>query len=189
MTNATSGDMADVFMSSGSTMLGRLGVGKESDLVDQVFERAVTWADKNAAALVTGVTESTRDDIRDAIASGLEDNIGYDEIIERIQEAGIFDEDRAELIARTEIADANQQGALEGMRQAQSTGLVVKKSWYPDEDACPICLDNADAGEIDIDDDFPSGDDAPTAHPNCECSILEHSYESEEEAKGGDEEE
>jgi hypothetical protein len=30
---------------------------------------------------------------------------------------------------------------------------------------------NADAGVIGLDEDFPSGDPAPEAHPNGECSL------------------
>jgi hypothetical protein len=32
-------------------------------------------------------------------------------------------------------------------------------------------MENVDAGFIGIDEEFPSGDLAPTAHPNCDCSI------------------
>lgn len=36
---------------------------------------------------------------------------------------------------------------------------------------CEVCMENADAGWIDIDEDFPSGDDEPPAHPNCACEL------------------
>lgn len=36
---------------------------------------------------------------------------------------------------------------------------------------CDICLENSGAGWIPIDDDFPSGDDEPPAHPNCMCEL------------------
>ena len=47
-----------------------------------------------------------------------------------------------------------------------------EKSWDGDGEACEeICQPNIDAGWIDIDDDFPSGDQQPTAHPRCDCNI------------------
>lgn len=36
---------------------------------------------------------------------------------------------------------------------------------------CEVCMENADAGWIPIDDEFPSGDDEPPAHPNCSCEL------------------
>jgi hypothetical protein len=48
---------------------------------------------------------------------------------------------------------------------------VEGKYWMPDAEACPICVKNADAGVIGLDEDFPSGDPAPEAHPNGECSL------------------
>ena len=40
-----------------------------------------------------------------------------------------------------------------------------------DNEAYPICIENAEDGVIDIDADFPSGHPAPSAHPNCECNL------------------
>ncbi len=78
----------------------------------------------------------------------------------------------ADLIARTEIANANSQSSLEGYKGAREDGVDVKKEWLLGPDPCPICEENAAAGPIDLDDEFPSGDDAPTAHPNCECALM-----------------
>jgi len=53
-----------------------------------------------------------------------------------------------------------------------------KKIWYCGSDPCPICEENQDAGAIDVEDDFPSGDDAEIAHPGCLChteSVDTHS--------------
>lgn len=46
-----------------------------------------------------------------------------------------------------------------------------EKSWDQGGDACPECQDNAGAGWIPFDEDFPSGDDSPPAHPNCDCAL------------------
>lgn len=130
-------------------------------------DRAVAWAKARAAELVTGIDDATRNELKDLIAEGLEDNIGMDAIADNIRDAYAFSADRAELIARNEVAMANQAGALEGMKAAKGAGVKLKKVWVPDADACPICEENGDDGPIDLDDQFSSGDDAPTAHPNC----------------------
>ncbi len=41
------------------------------------------------------------------------------------------------------------------------------------EHPCPVCLMNADAGEIRLGDLFPSGHNAPPAHPNCSCILRD----------------
>lgn len=75
---------------------------------------------------------------------------------------------RAMRIARTETINAYGAGALEGYRQS---GVVNGKYWMPDAEACPICVGNAAVGVIGLDENFPSENDAPTAHPACECSL------------------
>src|SRR5262249_39504144 len=120
------------------------------------------------------------------IAQGLDDNLGHDEIADAIQEAGAFSDDRAETIANTEIGHANSVGALNGYKAARDAGVKGKKAWLADDNPCPDCQENEDAGPIDLDDVFPSGDDAPLAHPGCECTLVpvtedESGNESEEE--------
>ncbi len=100
--------------------------------------------------------------------------------------ADFFSEERATLIADTEVAMANGQGALAGYREAQAAGVKLKKIWVTDDDPCDECQENADAGAIDVDDEFPSGDDAEIAHPGCRChteSVVEYD-EHEDDDEG-----
>ncbi len=83
---------------------------------------------------------------------------------------------RAATIARTEAASSAVQGRLIGYQETFDSGLLdqstATKTWLPDPaGACPICEDNASQGPIAYEDSFDSGDDAPPAHPNCECDI------------------
>ena len=181
-------DLLGVTREAGQSFLVQLKIPNQQDLFGQVNERAVAWAKEHAADLVTGIDETTRADLRDIIAGGLEDNVGLDGIIERLQDAYPFSAQRAELIARTEVATANGQGALEGMRLARERGVKLKKVWVPDDEACDVCVENGDAGPIDIDEDFPSGDDTYPAHPNCECDVASE-VEEESESELDDEEE
>ena len=164
--------LAEVATDSGQSFLAQLKLPGQSEMFDQVNDRAVAYARARAAELVTGVDDATRNELKDIIADGLEENIGMDAIADNIRDAYAFSEDRAELIARNEVAMANQAGALEGMKLAKGSGVKLQKVWVPDADACEICQDNADDGPIDLDDQFSSGDDAPTAHVNCECSLA-----------------
>jgi hypothetical protein len=74
-----------------------------------------------------------------------------------------------EIIAWTELARAQ---VIDSFADYKYSEVVVGKSWLADPDACPVCLKNALAGSIGLDDLFPSGDNTPPAHPRCRCDIL-----------------
>lgn len=118
------------------------------------------------------IDQATRDELQRIIAKGLEDNIGKGEIEDLIENSLAFSPERAALIANTEIGTANSQGALDGYKSARDIGINIKKVWVADEDPCIECQENDDAGPIDLDDTFPSGDDSPLAHPGCECVLT-----------------
>ena len=172
-------ELADYAAESGEAGYAQIGgvVGEGQDeIFDQINDRAAAWAEDRAAELVSQVDETTRDAIRDAVADGLAEGLTAAEIADRIAdvgEAGVgaFSDERAALIANTEIANANSAGALDGYRAARDSGVDVLKEWLTDDDPCFVCQENADAGPIALDDTFPSGDDAPSAHPRCLCAI------------------
>jgi len=168
----------------------QLGLFDNDQLVDQVSQRAVDYARERAAELVGKrvladgtvvdnpraewrIDTTTRDEVRRIISQGLEDNIGHDDIADQIEASFTFSPERAEIIANTEIAMANSQATLDSYHEARDVaGVKVKKEWQADEDPCEDCIANMDAGAIELEDEFPSGDDAPPAHPNCECVLL-----------------
>ena len=82
---------------------------------------------------------------------------------------------RAMTIARTETIRGANAGVDMGFRQAQSSGLLdegAMKTWIttPDDALCDECAD-LDGEEVDLEDVFSSGDDAPPLHPNCRCAV------------------
>ena len=79
-------------------------------------------------------------------------------------------ENRAPMIASTEIASAFNSGAAALATAAKNNWIRVEKAWNAEPDACDICQPNADQGWIDNDESFDSGDHEPPAHPNCRCS-------------------
>lgn len=184
--------------------LDQMGLFDRSNLVDQVSERSVAYARARAAEMVgmrrlpdgtlvenpnaeMRIDTTTRIEVNRIISDGLQNNIGRDEIADQIEESFWFSPERAELIATTEIAMANSRSSLDSMRTARKAGVKVKKSWLADPDACDICLENEAAGPIDIDDDFPSGDESTPAHPNCECAtvpeVIEDTGSDDEESQ------
>jgi Phage Mu protein F like protein len=179
--------LSDVAGNSGNWFLAQVNVPSRDDLFGQVNGRAVAWAKENGGELVSGIEDTTRSDMASLISKGLQENIGLDAIADRIASAYSFSEDRADLIARDQVARANQQGALLGMREAQKAGVKLKKEWVPDADACEDCTENGDEGPIDLDEQFPSEDDTAPAHPNCRCSVV--SVVEEEKDSDDDDEE
>jgi uncharacterized protein with gpF-like domain len=199
LADITAEELERLVKDTAGRVLAQLGVADRADLVDQVNEIAVEMANERAAELVGmryvdgefvenpnaeyRIADATRNLIRQAIAEGLDENIGLNDIIDNIEALG-FSEDRADLIARTEIARANSDAAVASYGAARDAGVAVRKAWILGENPCAICEENEAEGDIDIDDDFPSGDDAPPAHPNCECAVVpvvEDDGETEEE--------
>jgi hypothetical protein len=161
---------------SGSQFLVEVGVPESSEFFGQVNTRAVVYAKDRAAALITELDDATRNDIRDTIAAGLEDGLSFGQLSDKLSEMYSFSEDRAELIARTEIASAANHGVLAGMQELKDQGAKIKKAWNPDAQACDACLELGDLGFIDLDAEFETEDgdtaDAPPLHPRCRCNLI-----------------
>jgi SPP1 gp7 family putative phage head morphogenesis protein len=154
---------------------------------------AVDYADERAAELVGmrydelgrlvenpdaewAITDSTRDFLRAAVSDAITGGWSNDQLAAAIGQSYGFSKDRAMMIARTETSMASNKGAVIGYK---ASGLVALKQWLTaeDDDVEEECLENAAAGPggdgvIPLDDDYPSGDDAPPAHPNCRCVIA-----------------
>jgi len=177
-----------VELDASNVVLGSMDLAANTQIVDRVNERAVAYARERAAELVSFegeeplLAETTRDMLRETIAAGLEENIGMPAIAEEIANSYAFSEDRAEVIAATEVTSANSMGALASFKEAEAVGVNVKKSWLVLEDGCPICQANADDGPIDLDEPFSSGDMAPGAHPHCRCTLVPEVSDDAEKA-------
>ena len=148
----------------------------DSDVIAGANLQAAEWASKHALEKwFPNIPEPTRTKIRQIIKNAFEEKTPFSEMIDDIQKAGIFSEDRAAIIARTEISQAQVGANLEAWKK---TGLVSKVKWLAvGPDPCPVCKSND--GEVrDIGAKFPSGDEMPLTHPNCYCImqvILEES--------------
>lgn len=196
---------ASVAGNSGRVSIAQFGFTDTSQMVNQIDQRAADWAKERAAEMVgmrwqngqlvpsadakKRIDLSTRNMVRDTIYSGLQDGKRSTEIADDLEGAGKypFSEARAALIANSEIATAHSQGALESFYVARDNGVNTKKSWLVADAPCPICEENGDAGAIDLEDEFPSGDLCPQAHPHCLCVLLAEVIGVDEEkvAKAG----
>lgn len=189
MIDATYDDLLAMAEDTARVVLAQIGVSDREALVDRVNARAVEYATRRSAELVGkrvledgsiidnpdakwAISESTRTMLRDTISGGLADNIGSDAIIEAIQDGYAFSPERAEMVSRTEIAMANSDAAMVSYREAAADGVNLRKAWILGPEPCEICEGNAADGDIELDQDFSSGDDNVPAHPNCECAVV-----------------
>jgi len=119
--------------------------------------------------IIDSVDTTTKDYLINTISEGKAKALTNDEIAQEISDNldGIS-QYRADMIVRTEVANATQQAELDVYGEQG----IEKKTWVTSEDdiTCPECA--AMDGEIvKVDSSFSSGDDAPPEHPNCRCYI------------------
>jgi hypothetical protein len=112
------------------------------------------------------IGENTRDMLRGDVSQAIEQGWSNDKLASVIEENHAFSPERAEMIARTETAFADTAGNMAAYRES---GIVQGKQWVvgSEHDLDDECNENEAAGVIGLDEDFPSGDDGPPAHPNC----------------------
>jgi hypothetical protein len=186
-------EMSELVGDTVAVSLASIGVELASDIVDRVNENAVAYARDRAAELVSvdgdeSLIESTREMIRQVIADGLENNIGRDEIASAIQESQAFSEYRSDLIANTEIANANSAAKLEAWDEVRADGAAMVKQWFVsgENGVCDECQANEDQDEIAFDEPFESGDDMEPAHPGCRCVTVARVLTADEADGEGD---
>lgn len=123
-----------------------------------------------------GLTEREAVAVSRFYSSLLEQGVGQEAATAQLNRyANYLHRVRTDRIARTELSNAYNFGQWDSVRLARDSGLidgVVEKSWIAGgSNPCDICLDNEGDGPIPIDQQFSSGDDTPTAHPSCACSV------------------
>ncbi len=158
----------------------------DAGVISSVNAKAAEFASRRAAEMVGmkyddagelvenpnakyAISSTTRDRLREIIKKAFEEKTPMESIIADIRDADIFSESRAELIARTEVANAQVKGQFDTWK---SSGVVSKVKWLAvGPNPCPICEDNDGVTRV-LGARFPSGDTMPTAHPNCYCTMV-----------------
>lgn len=125
---------------------------------------------------MVGLTEREAMAVARSIASLTEAGLTASVINDRSADyAKFLHKNRAARIARTELSNGYNFGHLDSLKQASNEGWlpgVPEKDWIAGgANPCEDCLANEAAGFIALDAVFPSGDQHPTAHPQCECSL------------------
>jgi hypothetical protein len=150
--------------SQAATMMNSTAADTESFIAEYL-------KDSGFSQLTGEIDKTTVDRLASAVADAYESGADYDGIVQAVKDSfADASTVRAKMIARTELNNAFNESISHFGREAGATG----KSWETEPGACVICIENQLAGVIDIDEDFPSGDDQPTAHPLCGCNLLVH---------------
>ena len=132
------------------------------------IQAAIKYAREHCAQFVTEMDEKTKKLLAQTIADGIENKRGIDGLARDIRKQ--FEDmtrTRAQVIARTETADALSQSFLD---RAEDMGITGKE-WIVAE-PCEICQGNSDEGIVPIDHIFSGGVDRPPQHPNCRCALA-----------------
>jgi hypothetical protein len=121
------------------------------------------------------ISDTTRDKLRRIITAAFEEETDIKVVAAKIQtalqddEAGIFTDARAEMIAQTEVANAQAEGNFGVWKKS---GLVETVRWTVSADEpCDECEGNADE-VVEFGKEFQSGDIMPPAHPRCRCVLV-----------------
>lgn len=119
--------------------------------------------------LAKDIDATSRKRMADAVADTYVRGGSFNDAVDAIEKSFTdMKTSRAEMIAKTELADAYNSAMLESAREAG--GML--KTWNAEGPApCPICVANEDEGAIPLEQEFQSGDDAPPQHPRCMCSV------------------
>jgi len=145
-----------------------LALDRAGELIGLKQDQEGNWIENPNAKWT--ITEDTRDEVTNLVAQAEEENWSNDQLREAIVNADLFSEDRADMIARTELKRID---AMSADVTASATGATSKR-WLlsSDHNEADECNDNADADWVDLDGQFPSGADLPPDHPNCQCVVT-----------------
>lgn len=159
--------ISDAMSGAGSAFSKEYAVGEGWSSEDAVSK----WLRSHSLEKLTGdISDESLDRLRNALADAWESGGTSEQLVDAVKDTfADFSDARARMIAQTEVNDAYNWAQIEMSRELGYT----EKSWDPDGDACAeICMPNVEQGWIDLDEDFESGDDAPTAHPWCDCGLA-----------------
>src|SRR6185312_13317205 len=97
-----------------------LSLAADADMTAMVNTRAVDWAQRRAADLITSdgtggeLIDATRNLIRSTIEQAVQEGWSARTLANELQDSYAFSRDRAATIARTELMMAYSNGAMQG---------------------------------------------------------------------------
>jgi SPP1 gp7 family putative phage head morphogenesis protein len=131
---------------------------------------AAQWALRYGYDLVRGLLDTTRDRLQKEIAEYVQNSQTIGQLVSRIRGDNLFGEERARMIAVTEVTRAFAAGNMEAWR---ASGVIERREWRTntDELVCPVCGPLA-GRVVGLDESFDEGIDLPPAHPRCRCWVV-----------------
>jgi hypothetical protein len=170
----------------------------DTSVITAVNTVAQDWARSRAAELVGmkyladgtlienpdarwAISDTTRDEIRQIVTDAFANNTSAAELAQKIQEATMFSDARAAMIAKTESSMAMIGG---NFKTWALSGMVKSLRWLlsEDHDIEDDC-DLNDGQVVPFGETFDSGDFYPPVHPNCECSVMVEAIEGIDSAE------
>lgn len=129
---------------------------------DHLDKNAAQYAKDRGAELIGknggawSIDATTRDEVNRLLQEAISDGLSPQKFADRLEQAGLFGEERAEVIARSEVAIAQNYGQSETYAE-----LGFDRVWVQDGD-CDICreVDGKVASIAWIQEN-------PIGHPNC----------------------
>jgi len=179
--NSTMQRIKDWIDHHGGRLIANLTAGQYTTMY-ALIQQQITWGVTSPYIMAQRIKPIVGLTVREGMAVGrfmatmIEEGVPANVLKTQVDRyAQYLHNNRAMRIARTEISDAYHQGQLNSVLQARDEGWLSgdpEKEWIAGGDnPCEDCLENEGAGPIPIDQPFPSGHAAPTAHPNCKCDM------------------
>ena len=182
--------LTDTILSGGLRGLEQLDI-PEIEIDFNVTNPAVQrFIEQHTVRLAGQISQNTLEMVRNSIEQGLAEGASTSAIADSITESGVFSPQRAEMIARTETAQAYVEGEQAGWRES---GVVQGKQWLLAPDPCEFCqaianefaktqldlsgtfrqrgstLTGTDGGVMKLDYRSITG---PPLHPHCRCDLI-----------------
>jgi hypothetical protein len=135
----------------------------EDDFIQQ-------WIEDHAGQVAEGLSQTTNDEITSALADAF-DSGDFSDLEDSIIEA-VGDDARGEMISRTLVMNAVNEGQRQSWRQATAEGLLTgneQREWIANKTACTEC-DDMDGETADLNEPYDSGEAGPPLHPRCQCT-------------------
>jgi len=188
MIDEISDELVKMYASATKAGFAQVKFTPTSEIVRHMDVRARAYADARGAELVGmkinaagkwvtnpnakwSINTTTRNDLQSLVTEAIEKGWSPQHLRDEIMNSTAFSEERASMIARTELAFAHMAGNVAAWRE--SGGVWGKRSLLGDlHDIPDECDDNADQGPIPFDQQFDSGDEFPPYHPNCVCDVV-----------------
>jgi hypothetical protein len=162
--------------------------GAGTDYVQAAKSHALAYAEDRGAEMVGmkrtedgsfienpdarwAIDEPTRNGLRSKIEQAFTDKWSPAKLSDEIENAFDFSEERADMIAKSEITQAQSYGNLSSWIKS---GVILTEAWQTsaDHDHDDECDDYEDEGEVPVGHQFAPGIFAPGAHPGCECGLV-----------------